>query len=499
MLNILPPPVFKYDVADMDELNRRISLWTDRQKIPDIELKKVYCGQNAIYSLPDALRFLGVSSEHEILVIMDDVKMRRGNEEVKSLVIDILEESGYQCKKVVVKGDEHGQVHPDFEAINQVMPYYHENCAIVSVGSGVITDISKHSSFLWKEEHNLDRQLPLISCMTANSVPAYSSRSSIISKDGVKRTWPSRTPDIIMMDYKILRDCPAEYTIAGVGDLFPLFCSYADWCLADLMGLADFLDASWRIMDDAKDLLIPYSSEIAKGSLVGIEVSSKCLSLCGLTMTYARDSVPVSGYEHVMSHMLDMSAAADGRETGLHGQQVGVSILWSLTQIEMMMDYLDKNAKNVDVDSCYPDEEELRQHVMAIFHEIDESDAMGKECWHDVKIKLDNWKQARPKLEEFLQNWDKYKELFSVLLPYTSAQCAAALAISGHPLLSTEMKVPVGEERMRWAFRNARFMRKRFTFADLVGFLGLYDQEWEDKVYNKVLAEVQAVRNNTDK
>ena len=48
---------------------------------------------------------------------------------------------------------------------------------------------------------------------------------------------------------------------------------------------------------------------------------------------------------------------------------------------------------------------------------------------------------------------------------------------------------------MRWALRNARLMRKRFTTADLVGFLGLYDQAWEDQVVAKVMAAIEEVRN----
>lgn len=495
MMNILPPPVFKYDVADMEGLEKKIFRWSDRKKLPEMELKQVLCGQNAIYMLPDALRFLGVTQEQEILVIMDEVEMVRGDQKVKPLVKDILTESGYQWKEIVLKGDKNGQVHPDFETIEQILPHLHENCAIVSVGSGVVTDLSKHSSFLWYEERKEAGQIPLIACMTADSVPAYSSRSSIISKDGVKRTWPSRLPHIIIMDYKILRDCPKEYNIAGAGDLFPLFCSFADWYLADTLGLANFLDGSWRIMDDAKDLLIPYAGEIAKGELDGIEVLSKCLTLCGLSMTFARDSVPVSGYEHVMSHMLDMSAAADGRATGLHGEQVGVSILWSLAQIEMLTDYLDQNYDSISLDGCYPEEEKMHQHIMEVFHDVDETDAMGAECWHDYQQKLHGWENARSKMEEFLKNWKEYRNTFRTLLPYTVKDCVKALSLFGHPLMPTEMKVPIEEKRMRWALRNARLMRKRFTTADLVGFLGLYDQAWEDQVVAKVMAAIEKVRN----
>lgn len=42
----------------MEGLEKKISRWSDRKKLPEMELKQVLCGQNAIYMLPDALRFL---------------------------------------------------------------------------------------------------------------------------------------------------------------------------------------------------------------------------------------------------------------------------------------------------------------------------------------------------------------------------------------------------------------------------------------------------------
>lgn len=489
MLYTTPPSVFKYDVGNMNELNSQIVKWADYQKLPNIELKKVVCGQNAIYQLPDVLKTLGVTREYEILVVMDDVVMMRGEQQVKPLVMSLLAESGYQTRKIVLSGDENGQVHPDFKTIEQVKPHLREKCAVVAVGSGVVTDISKHTCYLWQQEYK--GQIPLVSCMTANTVPAYASRSSIISKDGVKRTWPSRLPDAIIMDYKILKDCPLEYTIAGVGDLFPLFCSYADWYLADVLGMANFLDASWRIMDDVKELLIPYSDAIAGQKLEGMEVLSKSLTLCGLAMTYARDSVPVSGYEHVMSHLLDMSAECDGRETGVHGQQVGVSAIWSLAQYELLIQYLDEYAEKLDLNQCYPNDDCVKKRVFSVFEEIDSSGAMGQECWNDIEIKLANWKKARSNTENFLKNWPEHRKVLKKLLPFTAEQCAQALARFGHPLLPGEMKVPVTEQRMRWALKNARFQRKRFTSADLIGFFNLYNQHWEEAVVQKVYNAVE--------
>ena len=34
-MNILPPPVFKYDVADMEGLEKKIFRWSDRKKLPE--------------------------------------------------------------------------------------------------------------------------------------------------------------------------------------------------------------------------------------------------------------------------------------------------------------------------------------------------------------------------------------------------------------------------------------------------------------------------------
>ncbi len=486
MLRQVPPPVFKYDVTDMKGLERQLSHWPEKRQLPDIELKQVAAGQNAIYQLPDLLASLGVTAEYEVILVMDAMPYKRDDAEVKTLVENLLTQSGFRVHRVVLNADEYGLVHPDFSAIDQVKPHLHEKCAVLSVGSGVVTDVSKHSCYLWKQEHPESPNIPLIACMTACSVPAYASRSSIISRNGAKRTWPSRLPDIVVMDYKILRDCPQEITVAGVGDMFPVFCSYGDWYLADVFGMADFLDGSWRILEDAKTLLVSYSEGIAKGELTAIEVLAKCLTLCGLAMTYARDSVPVSGYEHVMSHLIDMSAACDQRATGLHGQQVGVSILFSLAQYELLFDYLDQNHDKISLDGCYPEAEEVKKQVLEIYHELDPSDAMGMECWNDVAIKLENWKQARPKVEEFLKNWPQYREILKTLVPKTAKECAKALHRSGHPLLPGEMKIPVSEKRMRWALKNARFQRKRFTSADLAGFLGLYDQAWEDAVVQKV-------------
>src|SRR6185503_12971995 len=69
------------------------------------------------------------------------------------------------------------------------------------------------------------------------SVSAYTSNMAPTFVDGVKRTLPSRYPDVLVCDLETLRDAPQAMTVAGVGDLLAAFGSYADWWLAYRLGL----------------------------------------------------------------------------------------------------------------------------------------------------------------------------------------------------------------------------------------------------------------------
>ncbi|MBE6829413.1 MAG: sn-glycerol-1-phosphate dehydrogenase [Ruminococcaceae bacterium] len=495
MLNRLMPPVFKYDVGNMKDLNERIKRWSDYDQIPKIELEDVIVGRDAIERLPDALQSLGVRAGHRVIAVMDETVILRKGEKLKEQVQALLTRAGYAVEKLVLKGDEYGVVHADAKQVETVQSRLDKTCAVISVGSGTVTDIAKHACFLYQNENNCER-IPLISFMTANTVPAYTSRSSIISKDGVKRTWPSRTPNIVVMDVQTLMDCPLHYTVGGVGDLFPVFSAFADWYLADCMGTATVLDACWRIVDDIKELLIPYMEEVANRTSVGMEVLGKCLLVTGLTMTFAQDSVPVSGYEHVISHLLDMTADYDKRKTGVHGQQVGEADILSLINMEKLVTRLDKELADggINIGSCYPSEEEMQKKVLETFQQIDPTGKMGRECWNDYSQKLKKWNDNRPKFEAFLKEWPKHHAVLKELLPHTALACARALNKAKHPLLFGELDAPVTEDRFRWAMRSANLMRKRFTSADLTYFLGWYNMDWENDIISRYYEIVRTVR-----
>jgi glycerol-1-phosphate dehydrogenase [NAD(P)+] len=314
---------------------------------------------------------------------------------------------------------------------------------------------------------------------------------AIISKGNVKRTWPSRLPNVIIQDIRILCDCPLEYSLGGIGDMCAMFPGFADWYLGTYFGMTHYQQASWEILEDVKDLMFAYAEEIGNRTLRGMEVLAKIQTLGGLTMTFARDSSPVSGYEHVVSHMLDMSADHYERPIGNHGSQCAVAGVPTLIGLGWLLDTFDPST--VDIERCYPSYEVMEERVKAAFAGIDPTGASGAECWSDYKKKLDGWYLARPKFEEFLADWDSQKaHLESLMLraePYVRS-----LNASGHPMLFNELNVPIPEDQARWAYHNAHLMRKRFFASDIVYFMGWFDEGWTDRVFARMQELVDGAR-----
>jgi len=56
-------------------------------------------------------------------------------------------------------------------------------------------------------------------------------------------------------------------------------------------------------------------------------VLAKLITLGGLSMSLVNSTAPMSGYEHVMSHVLDMQAEAKGVTLAKHGSQVALATL----------------------------------------------------------------------------------------------------------------------------------------------------------------------------
>lgn len=472
-------PKFTYDPADMPALRAKLQTLPESSSFPDFELERVEVGPEAIFTLPAVLEDIA-PGRGPLILVQDRTPMDRGGEDLKPLVQRILRDAGWEVRTVVLEPGDDGEAHADQHAVDQVLAVLAPDARVVALGSGTVTDVAKHASYLFGQEH---APVPLVFCATANSMLAYTAQMAVISKDGVKRTWPSRLANALIQDTTVLRDAPAHTGLAGIGDIAPMYVSFGDWYLAHRLGLGNFRQASVDFLTDVRSLLLPYARDMGERTPVGVEVLSRLLTLSGLTATIAGETAPLSGYEHVNGHMLDMAAAHFGRPIGSHGSQVGMAVLPCSVSFNILLDELDPAA--VDVDACYPALEAMEARVRETFAELDPSGRMGEECWSDYRKKLEAWHRARPSFERFLAAWPRERDRLRELVA-PAEECVEALFNAGLPMRFEDLPVPIPEEQARWAFTNAHLMRNRLSHADLLHFLGWLQPSFTDRVFGRL-------------
>ena len=439
----------------------------------ELPIREMVFESGALWRLLDLLSVAGIKSDQQLLVIMDRTQMQREGKDLKELILQILKEASWQSEAIWLEPDSTGQVHTDFAQINFVKAHLQANSAVLSVGSGTVTDVAKHACYVYQQEHK-SPPLPFVVYQTANSVSAYTSNMAPTFVDGVKRTLPSRYPDVLICDLETLRDAPQSMTVAGVGDLLAAFNSYADWWLAHRLGLDNtYTEFAQTLMGPLDEIFLEQAEEIRAGTLESMGVLAKLIALGGLAMSLSHATAPLSGFEHVMSHVLDLVAEQRQRPLAQHGTQVALATLLTTGAYQTFFDEFEP--EEVNLENCYPTEGQMQARIEEAFNSLDPSGRVAAECWSDYKIKLEAWHAHRADFEEALRNWpDVQAKLQSLVKP---PQVAANIlhAISS-PAQFADLTPAPTESEVQFAFRSAPLIRRRFTLGDMFVFLN-WDQE----------------------
>ena len=463
---------FPIDPADMTALKNWLASQDDPFSVlRPIAIDEILIGPDALLELPAVLQRAGVAAGAHIVLVVDEVPMRREKDDLKPFVQALLRNAGYQVETLWLKGDPNGLVHADFEQVERVQAAIASGTALVALGSGTLTDIVKHAAYLYDQQHPEQPPLAYICCPTANSVTAYAASMAVLLKDGVKRTIPSRYPTAILADLRVLASAPQAMTLAGLGDCCARFVAYGDWYLASALGLVDFYsEVPLALLDNLDVVLLEHAAGIGQRSHAGEAVVMQALLLAGIAQSIVNMSAPISGTEHVISHVLDMIADHNQRPIALHGAQVGVATLTAAHLCQHFLDSFDPGT--VDIDACYPDDETLQTHIQRLFQSIDPTGAMARECWSDYSKKLALWRQNRPQFERFCADWQATHRPKLASLVRGSAVIRRILATAGAPLTPKELVPPISQEEYDFAVKNGHFIRVRFVLADLLYFLG---------------------------
>ena len=154
---------------------------------------------------------------------------------------DLIVKGDYAAAKAV-ENDENHQEGDAEKSFCQPSDGYN---VLVSVGSGVINDLCKLSSY-----HHGQSYLTL---PTAASVDGYSSFGASITYQGSKQTFTCPAPVAIVADIDVIAHAPKHMTAAGYADLAAKVLAGAEWMIADFVGSEPIQDDAWHVLQDYLD------------------------------------------------------------------------------------------------------------------------------------------------------------------------------------------------------------------------------------------------------
>ncbi|MFQ5805574.1 MAG: iron-containing alcohol dehydrogenase [Phycisphaerae bacterium] len=466
------------DPTDLAVINDRVRAWaTPDEQIHPIRIDRVTVADDALDALVDEVRTL--SSRGQALLVVDHAPMHRAGHDLKTLIEDALARA---CKLTVrrLPEDPTQTFQAEIEAARKLADDLNEFAALVSLGSGSITDVAKYARHLLAE--TTGRKLPFISFPTAASVTAYTSALAVLTMDGVKRTLPAVPPDVVICDLRTLGDAPRVMTQAGFGEVLARSVSYGDWYLANQLGADDsFSLVPGKLLEQAEQDMVRRADGVATGDLVAVRLVTEALLLSGLAMSIVNQTAPLSGWEHAISHFLDLTAAAAGRETALHGGQVGVATLIAARAYERAWAELDLDRLTDERDDAA-----YRKTIERVFQRYDTRGTMLDELWRDFAKKRARWRNAADARRHFVQRkrageYDEF--LCHAVRPVSEIE--SALREAGAPRRFADLNEPIPRACPCAAVRFAHLIRARFTLGDLLDESGWLDDARADELLDE--------------
>ena len=167
------------------------------------------------------------------------------------------------------------------------------------------------------------------------------------------------------------------------------------------------------------------------------------------------------------------TTSGTGVTWSVNGMAGGNAMNGTITAAGLYQRFLDTfDPTAVNIDACYPDDEQLRAYIRRIFRSIDPSGAMARECWSDYSKKLALWRQNRPQFEQFCAQWQEVHRPKLASLVRGPEIVKRILERAGAPLTCEALEPPISQKEYDFAVQNGHFIRVRFVLGDLLYFLG---------------------------
>ncbi|WMS43044.1 sn-glycerol-1-phosphate dehydrogenase [Acuticoccus sp. MNP-M23] len=329
----------------------------------------------------------------------------------------------------------------------------------VSVGSGVIHDVTKYAAF--------QRGVPYLCVATAASMDGYSSAGAPLSVAGFKKTIPCRAPLAILADMDIVANAPAAMSGWGYGDLAGKVPAGGDWLVADALGIEPLDDVAWPLVQDNLAGWLSAPAAVKAGDPAAIADLFTGLTLSGLAMEFHGTSRPASGADHQIAHMWEMENLTQDGERVSHGACVSVGCMTALRLYDWLLGQ-DLTALDAEaIVAAAPSMTDKRAEIASLM-----SSAIGERAVVETEAKDLGANAHRARLADIAAAWPALSARLSGRM-MRAPEMATLLTEAGAPVEAADIGVDTAH--LRKTIRAGRFIRSRYTVLDLLEECGLLD------------------------
>lgn len=255
-----------------------------------------------------------VKDYNKILLVADQNTYGVCGEAVKAQL-------GAKCFDSVVFVTE-GYLVPNEEAIAEVDKHLTPDTdLIMGIGSGVIQDLCKYTSFMAK--------LPYHVIATAPSMDGYASVGAAMILGNMKVTVSAHVPEAIVADVNVLKDAPMDLIQSGYGDILGKYSCLNDWKLGHVINDEYICDYVWNLTFEMLDKTKGLGAALQQRDPDAIKTLMEALVGVGVAMAYVGNSRPASGSEHHLSHFFEVIGLLKDEPYFLHGIDVVYSAVYT--------------------------------------------------------------------------------------------------------------------------------------------------------------------------
>lgn len=320
---------------------------------------------------------------------------------------------------------------------------------ILGIGSGVINDTCKYVSFY----HGLTCGI----IATAPSMDGFASSGAAMIIGGMKVTYTTHAPALILGDVDILKNAPIEMIRSGYADIIGKYSALCDWKLSEFVNGEYLCPMVYDIVKESTDEVRELASALPERDGAAIGKLMEILVLIGVCLTLISTTRPGSGSEHHLSHYFEITGLIENQPYFLHGTDVGYSTVVTAAMREEITALEHPTFQNLT-------REERERAYRVIYHDF----------WHEVKQIQDTaGRYDRDVTPFYAKHWDEIRDILK-LCP-TAEEIREMLVQIGFDMEAFEQMY--GKEKIQRGIWFGKDLKDRYSVLWLYGDLFLSDEE----------------------